>query len=51
MLHEAFVEMSTGGSVNGAFAAVAWAVLLPTVVGLLAPRLLGRVRSASRVRP
>jgi hypothetical protein len=51
MLHEAFVEMSTGGRVNGAFAAVAWAVLLPTVVGLLAPRLLGDVRSASRVRP
>jgi len=44
VLHEAFLEMWTGGSVGGAFAAVAWAVLLPTVVGLLAGRVLGDVR-------
>lgn len=48
VLHEAFLTMSSGGSVNGAFAAVVWAALMPAVVGVLAPRVLGDVRSASR---
>lgn len=46
VLHESFTEMAAGGSVGGALAAVVWAVLLPVAVGLLAPRLMGRVRAA-----
>lgn len=47
VLHEAFLHMTSGGGVGGGFAAAAWAVLLPTMVGLLAPSVLRDVRAAS----
>ena len=46
VLHEAFLQMSSGATVGGALAAAAWAVILPVVVGVLAPRVLGDVRAA-----
>lgn len=46
VLHEAFLQMSSGASVGGALAAAAWAVILPIAVGMLAPRVLGDVRAA-----
>jgi hypothetical protein len=38
-LHEAFDAMAAGGAVGGAVAAAAWALVLPVVVSLVAPRL------------
>jgi len=39
LLHEAFVALSSNEAIAGGPAAAAWAVVLPTLVGLFAPRL------------
>lgn len=46
-LHESLVAVLGGGGVNGGPAAAAWAVLLPALVGLLAPRVMARPARAS----
>lgn len=51
MLRESFTEMSSGRSVEGTLSAVAWAVALPTGVGLLARRILGGVRAGRLAGP
>jgi hypothetical protein len=38
-VHEAFVTMAVGGAVRGGVAALVWALALPAVVWVFAPRL------------